>query len=262
MNNKVECLPRPVAVVTGTSRDVGEYICYRFAKAGWDILGLYKNPQHDQDQIAIIEKVTRFGAKMRAIRADLLDPSIPNLLKSELEQNFGGKGRTLILNAAGGYRKSIAEAEEINVTAQERLLTGLLDNLIPGAVVVFNTSYPSHRYHLASPEEIEELGDYNPVAQTKNAEEMILRSRIPELEDRSIRLAIVVGNGLEGTFVSRVLKRRKSELVDQWLNLTGKGYFPTAEDMADADIRVVLGNYPSGHTEYVGISKEYQLYPS
>lgn len=255
-----ETMDRKVAIVTGTSRDVGEHTSYGFAIAGWNVLGLYRNPQHDQDQADIIGKVASLGAKMRAIRADLLDQGTPNRLRRELEEHFGGKVHALVLNAAGGYRKPIEEAQRINVDAQQRLLDGLFDNLVPGAVVVFNTSYPSHRYHLATPEEIEQLGDYNPVAQTKNAEELILRSRIPEFEGRGIRLTIVVGNGLEGTFVGRVLKRKHVDLVDQWLGLTEEGHFPTVEDMAKAVVKVVKGDFPSGHTEYVGIKKEYRLY--
>lgn len=253
---------RKVAVVTGTSRDVGRHIALGLAKANWDILGLYRNPQHDRDQAGIIEVVSSFGVRMRAIRADLLEPATPNLVKNELREYFNGKAHALILNTAGGYKQSMEVAREINVVAQQRTVNTLIDDLVPGTVVVFNTSYPSHVYHKTTPEGREQLGDYNPVAQTKNEFEAILRSRIPELEVRGIRLAIVVGNGLEDTFVGRVLQRKNRDLVGQWLGLTEEGHFPTAEDMAKAVVEVVTGNYLSGYTAYVGIKRECQLYPA
>lgn len=262
MHSTVENLPRPIAVVTGTSRDVGKYIALNFAEGGWDIQGIYRNSKHDRRQQDIIDQTSCFNVKMKALRADLLHIDTPDQLRDALRENFNRKAHALILNAAGGYKKPIEEAEEINVSAQQRLLYGLIDDLVPGAVIVFNTSYPSHRYHIMSLEDREQLEGYNPVAQTKNKFEVSLRSRIPELEARGIRLAIVVGNGLEDTFVGRVLQRRNKALIDQWLNLTEEGHFPTAEDMAKAVIEVVTGNYLSGYTAYVGIKRECQLYPA
>lgn len=250
---------RKTAIITGTSRDLGEYVALGLAQAGWDILGLYRNPQHDLDQAAIVKKVQAYKAKMVTIRADIIDKDTPNLIVAKLNEAFKGKAQALILNASGGYGKSLEEARKINVISQVRLIDKLLDNLIVSSVVVYNTSDPSHRFNMLS-RTAGGSGEYNPVAQTKNEIEIILRARIPEFMERGIRLAVVVGNALDGSFVSRVLKRKDSQLVHEWQDFAEEGYFPTIMDMAVADLKIIRGNYPSGHTEYVGIKPEYQLF--
>lgn len=244
-----------VAVVTGTSRDVGEYVCYGFAQAGWDILGLYRNPQHNEDQASIIKRVKDYKVKMRAIRADLLDPNTPDLLLQELQENFGGRINALVLSASVGLGISVEEARKVNVEANLRLVDKLSGNLVEGGIVVYATSEPAHEYHLLENPE-EQLGDYYSVARTKNEAEQILRAR------RDLRTGFVIGNGLEGTFVTRVLKRRAKDIVGQWQEKAESGQFPLAMEMASAIVNVARGNCPSGHTEYVGVDLQYQLYPA
>lgn len=254
---------RPVAIITGTSRDVGEYISYGLAQAGWDILGLYRNPQHDEDQAGIVGRIRAdFKTRMVTLRADLIEDDTPNLIAAKLDEAFGGRAHALILNAAGGFNNPLEEAREINVYRQLRLMDSLIGNLAPNSIIVNNTSFPAHKFHMLGDQDIELMGNYQSVAQTKNEAELILRDRIPELSKRGIRLAVVVGNGLDGTFVTRILKRSNPEFVSQMLTFTEGGFFPTILDMAAAVVRVVRGNYPSGYTEYVGIKPEYQLYPS
>lgn len=252
---------KKVAVITGTSGDVGEYTAYGLAQAGWDILGVYRNPQHDEDQADVVRRVQGYKVRMVAVRADLLSDQTPDLIAAQVKENFGGRINALVLNAAGGYKASVEEARQINVTGQLRLAGQLLDNLTPGSVIVYNNSYPAHRFGMLQEEDAKLLGDYYPVARTKYEAESILRSRILEFTERGIRLALVVGNGLDGTFVTKVLKRKNQAFVSQMLGFSEGGYFPTVMDMATAVGRVVRGDYPSGHTEYVGIKPEYQLYP-
>lgn len=249
---------RPVAIVTGTSRDVGKYAAFGLAQAGYDILGVYRNPQHDADQVAVIQEVRNSKARMVAVRADLLDKGTPDLIAERLNEDFGGRANVFIDNAAGGYGLTIAEARAINVDAPQRLVDRLWGSLAPDAVIVYNTSVPAHLFHTLRDSERELLGDYLPVAQTKNERERMLRS---EFSRGGQRLAVVVGNGLDGSFVTRLLKGKNKAFVSQMLDVSEEGYFPTVMDMAAADVRVIRGNYPTGHTEYVGIAPQYQLYP-
>lgn len=249
-------------VVTGSSRDVGKFATLALGQAGYNILGLYKNPQHERDQAAIVKEVKGYKVNMEAVNADLLDPETPGLIIASLKENFGGKAHALLLNASGGYGKSLEEAREINVFSQLRLVDALLDYLADGSAIVFNTSDPSHRFHTLDEARVGGSGEYNKVAKTKNEMEAILRKRIPEFALRGIRVAIVDGNGLDGSFVSRVLKKKEGGLVEEWQVLSEDGNFPTMMEMAVADLKVIRGNYLSGHTEYVGIAPEYHLYPS
>ena len=226
-----------MAVVTGTSRDVGKYVALGLGQAGWSILGLYRNPQHESDQEGIIRRVRAFkgGVKMSVLGAKLLDENTPDLIE---------------------------EAREINVFAQLRLVDKLIDNLAVGGKIVYLNSYPAHRFGLSQEFKRELLGDYINTAQSHFEGEQALRSRIPEFTERDIRLAIVVGNGLDGTFVTRLLKLGNKEFVSQMLSFSELGYFPTVMDMATSVVKVIRGNYPTGRTEYVGLARRYQLYPS
>lgn len=262
MSTPDNALEKKVAVVTGTSRDVGEFTAYDLGQAGWDILGIYRNPQHGEDQAGVVRRVQGYKVRMSVLRADLLDGQTPDLIAALVNENFNGRINALVLNAAGGYKASVEEARQINVTRQLRLVDKLLQNLTSGSVIVYNNSYPAHRFGILQQAEVELLGDYLPVAKTKYEAESILRSRIPEFTARGIRLALVVGNGLDGTFVTRVLKRKNQAFVSQMLGFSEEGYFPTVMDMAAAVGRVVRGNYHSGHTEYVGIKPEYHLHPA
>lgn len=254
---------RPVAVVTGTSRDLGKYTAIALGQSGHDILGLYRNPDHDDDQKAVIQEVkSNKGPRMVAIRADLLNEGTPGLMVAELREKFGRRANALIVSTAGGYGGSLEVAREINVFAQSRLMDAFVGNITEGGVVVYNTSYPAHRFGIMTDSQKQLLGDYASVAQSHWEGEQLFRSRIPELAERDIRLAIVVGNGLEGTFVTRALKRSNREFTEQMRLLSEEGFLPTAMEMAVADVKMVRGNFPTGHTEYVGIAPEHQLYPS
>ncbi len=252
---------RKLAVVTGTSRDVGEFVAYGFAQASWDVLGLYRNPQHDSDQAEIIKKVRGYKVRMSAVREDLLDPSAPDLLLDSVKEIFGSRVDALVLSAATGFGRQIEEAREFNVGANMRLVDKFVESMTPGGVIVYVTSDPSHRYQSYANPEVE-LGPYNSVAQSKFEAETVLRSRQPEFGERGLRLAVVVGNALEGTFVTRVLKGpRYRAVTENWHEISG-GEFPTNMDMASAIVRAARGKYPTGHTEYVGVIPRYQLYPT
>lgn len=249
---------RPVAIVTGTSRDLGKYISYGLAQAGYNILGCYRNLQHADDQAAVIQEVKNNKGRMVAVRADLLDKDTPDLIAERLNKDFGGRVNVFIDNAAGGYGQTIEEARAINVDAPRRLLDRLRGSLTSDAVIVYNTSVPAHLFHTMQDNERGLLGDYLSVAQTKNEREGMLRS---EFNRGGQRLAVVVGNGLDGSFVTRLLKGKNKAFVSQMMDVSEEGYFPTVMDMAVSVVKVVRGNYPTGHTEYVGIAPQHQLYP-
>lgn len=262
----------PVAVITGTTRDVGRFTAYGLAQARWNIIGLYRNPEHDEDQAAIVREIKHdYKVNMFAGRADLLDPATPDLVVDVVDKFYGGKINALVLNAAGGFsrakdeasiQRAIEDARKINVDAQLRLVDRLLGKFSDGGVIVFNNSDAGHRIHRMGAEEKAVLEGYLPVAQTKNELEEHLTSRIPELAERGVRVAVAVGNALEGTFVAKVLRMTHKNLVSTWQNYTEENYFPTTMDMATAVVRCVRNNdLPSGHREYVGIRPELQLYP-
>ena len=175
---------------------------------------------------------------MVAVEADLLDEGTPDLILARLNEDFGGKVNVFIDNAAGGYGQTIDQARAMNVIASQRLLDKLRGNFTPDAVSVFNTSVPAHLYQTLQEKERRLLGDYDSVAQSKNEREINLRSVFAA---GSQRLAVVVGNGLEGSLVTRLLRRGNKAFVGQMLDISEEGYFPTMMDMANAVVRECCG---------------------
>lgn len=250
---------RKIAVIPGTSRDVGAFTAICLGQAGYDIIGLYRNSDHKQDQQEIINIVKRSRARMDVIQADLTDPHTPDLVADVLD---GRKIHALVFNAAGGYGKTREEAEEINVWAPVRLLDRLLGNFADGGVLVYPNSEAGHRYHLMDESERALLGAYEVVAESKNKSEQNFRSKIPELEKMGIRYRVVVANALKGTFVERVLRGSHPHLVNNWQGITPEGLFPTAIDMASVIGKVVRRvDLPSGYTEYLGVRPDFWVYP-
>lgn len=241
---------RKIAVIPGTSRDVGAFTAICLAQAGFDIVGLYRNPDHEQDQQEIINIVKRSRARMDVVQADLVDLRTPGLIADKLD---GRKIHALVCNAAGGYGNTLGAAREINIWAQVRLVNRLLGNFADGGVLIYPNSEAGHRYHLMGEFERESLGAYRVVAQSKNESEHYFRSEIPKLERMGISYRVVVANALKGTFVERVLRRSHPHLVNNWQEITPEGLFPTATDMASVIGKVVRGHFPSGHTEYLGV---------
>lgn len=272
----VERAPRKLVAITGTSRDVGKFAAYGFAQAGYDLIGGFRNPKHLDSHNALIAEIKDdYKVRMDFVQGDISDEATREGYAQKVEE-FGDGLDVLVLNAAGGYRRRLLElspaqieaqfeeARKINVDAQLSLLHKLSGFMNPGGVVIYETSDPAHRAHLLGSEREElmrVLGDYATVAESKNRSERLLRSMIPELSAEQLRLAIVVGNGLDGSFVTKALKRSDKETTDQWLSRTEQGHFPIVMQMSVGIVEIARTNYPSGYTEYVGLSLKNQLYP-
>ena len=227
------------------------------------------------------EKVIKLGGiadtykvGVSAVEGDLLEQATADAILAQVLQL--GKGiDALTLVAAGGYKRNIAGASaeefaaqmaasrEINIQAQLRLFQTLRPHMNPGSVLIYLTSDPAHRAHLLVPEgkdPIPVLGDYSTVAIPKNEAEQKWRDMIPELEADGIRVNIGVGNGLDGSFVTRALKRSNPKVTEEWLAQTPRGYFPILMEMSVGTVDMSRGNHPSGYTEYYGINEDNRLY--
>ncbi len=266
---------RPLAVMTGTSRDVGEFAAYGLAQAGFDIIGGFRNPSHLDDQLAIASRIRKeYKVKMDFVLGDVIDPATRDQFADKVVE-MGGRIDLLVLSSAGGYKRRLAEktpeeiagsfeeSRQINVYAQIGLLDRMKQFMKPGSAVVYLTSDPAHRAHNLVSEgqnPIDVLGDYAGVAIPKNEGEATIRKLVPELGEQGINAYFLVGNALEGSFVTRNLKRSNPETVAQWQGVTERGHFPVVLNMAADLVDLARGNYPSGYTKYTGVASQYHLY--
>src|SRR5439155_17976940 len=133
----------------------------------------------------------------------------------------------------------------INRDAPLALLSAARRLMPSGAVVVHVTSHLAHLYG-----QIEQIPEYEPVAESKHAGEEALRSLIPELAASGLRLAVVSGDLIEDTIVPQLMDRRHPGLIAS--RRAEVGTLPTTNQMADAIVRAAVEAWPSGQTLFVG----------
>jgi NAD(P)-dependent dehydrogenase (short-subunit alcohol dehydrogenase family) len=106
---------------------------------------------------------------------------------------------------------------QLNLTAQERLVSLALPLMPKGGRVVFVTSHLAHFYG-----EKPVYAAYEPVAASKKAGEEALRARIPELAEKGISLVVVSGDLIEGTITPKLMERSNRGL---YRNAAATGWF-------------------------------------
>jgi 3-oxoacyl-[acyl-carrier protein] reductase len=148
----------------------------------------------------------------------------------------------LVLNASGGLEKGkpTSYAMELNLTAQVRTFEAALPLMPPGGCVVFVTSHLAHFYGRKPV-----YAAYEGIAASKKAGEDALRSRLPELAARGVRLAIVSGDMIEGTITPKLLERTQRGLIE--MRREQAGALPTVREFADAIVDAAADAHrPSG----------------
>jgi NAD(P)-dependent dehydrogenase (short-subunit alcohol dehydrogenase family) len=134
---------------------------------------------------------------------------------------------------------------KINRDAQMNLVAMALPLLSPEGTVVLVTSHWAHLYG-----RIPQLPAYEPVARSKNAGEMALRSLLVS-HASAVRLIVVTGDLVDGTVTPKLLERVSRGLADR--RRSEMGALPTVEDMAAAIVSAAFDKeLESGHTVVVG----------
>jgi NAD(P)-dependent dehydrogenase (short-subunit alcohol dehydrogenase family) len=200
---------RRTAVITGGSRGIGAATARELAGREFDIAFTYRNKVARADEVAA--EVERAGGSALAVQADITDPDALGAFAASVRA-WRSPIDLLVLNASGGLERDLVAADadyamRINNDAQIATLDALLPGLASGATVVHVTSHWAHLYST-----VEQLPDYEPVARSKHAGEMALRSRIAGLAGGRLRLLVVSGDLVEGTITARLLERRSRGL--------------------------------------------------
>lgn len=249
-----------VAVITGNRRGIGAAISVTLAEAGANIAGNYvdagdsklaqnKQTRSDQlgrtlDSLGVLHSFTPADITVAADRRRLVIAA----LDLDTIHPKGEKGIDfLILNAAGGLEQGKPDnwPDIINNQAQVGLVREALSFIREGGVVMYITSLWAHRFG-----EVKMLAGYGEVARSKNEGEKNLRAMMPQLDERNIRLLITCGVLVEGTSAFALFKKFNQEQMEALRKILGE--FPNTEDMAASVRGLILSNWPSGTTFYVG----------
>jgi len=243
------------AVITGSSRGIGAAIAKSLAMAGVNIVGNHVDPSPGKirRQEKVNEEIQLYGVQAASVLADITEPEGRQaLLQAAIMPEGATEPRNidyLILNAAGGLEEGKPEgwAEKINIEAQLALVEQFLPYMNRGGKIIYLTSLWAHRYG-----EVKQLPGYEPVARTKNAAERLLRERIPQLNERGISLGVLSGHVVRGTAAHTLFRRGDRERLAQIEQTAAGRVFPEASDMGTAALDMILSNFESGYTKYVG----------
>ncbi len=239
---------RPVALITGGSRGVGAAAARALAARGYDIVLTYRNKAARAGEVAA--DISQRGRRALAIQSNITLMQDQDQLFATLKQWAGGL-QVLVLNASGGLERDLLAADpeypmHINRDAQLALLERALPLMPSGSTIVFVTSHWAHLYG-----QVEQLPNYEPIAESKHAGEQALRARQAALAERGIRLLVVTGDLIEGTITPRLLERKAPGLAAGRQSQLGR--LPTAEDMGEAIAAAATDpTLPSGHTIVIG----------
>jgi 3-oxoacyl-[acyl-carrier protein] reductase len=233
------------ALVTGASRGIGAAVALSMAEEGADLVINFRSKGSRAEVLS--EKIQALGRRALLAQADLTDPGEVRGMIQAIEKAFGSLN-ILVLNASGGLEKDrpASYAMELNLTAQVRTFEATLPLMPRDGCVVFVTSHLAHFYGKKPV-----YAAYEGIAASKKAGEDALRSRLPELAARGIRLAVVSGDMIEGTITPKLLERTQHGLIETRRGQAGA--LPTISEFAAAIVDAAADETrPSGDTAFVG----------
>jgi 3-oxoacyl-[acyl-carrier protein] reductase len=241
----MKSLKEKVALITGGSRGIGAAVAQKLAEQGADVVLNYRSKVARAEDVA--KAIEALGQRALLVKADITDEEETKRMFTSVRATFQHLD-VLVLNASGGLEKDKAAdyATQLNLTAQVRLLEQALPLMVQGGRIIFITSHLAHFYGKKAVYEY-----YESVAASKKAGEDALRSRIPELSAKGIRLIVVSGDLIEGTITPKLMNRNTPGLIEARRNEAGS--LPTVDEFADAIVNAVKDkSLRTGATVFVG----------
>jgi NAD(P)-dependent dehydrogenase (short-subunit alcohol dehydrogenase family) len=233
------------ALVTGASRGIGAAVALSMAQEGADLVINFRSKGSRAEEIAA--QIQALGRRALLAQADLTESGPVRDMALAVKKTFVHLD-ILVLNASGGLEKDkpACYAMELNLTAQIRTFEAALPLMPRGGCVVFVTSHLAHFYGRKPV-----YAAYEGIAASKKAGEEALRSRLPELAARGVRLAIVSGDMIEGTITPKLLERTQRGLIETRRGQAGT--LPTVQEFAAAIVDAAAdATRPSGDIAFVG----------
>lgn len=246
VENREKPLDGKVALITGSSRDIGAEIAGALAIEGVNIIGNYRKKQkRATDTQAILSSL---GVKSEMVQADITSKNDRDKLGQVLQDSFGGTLDFLVLNASG-------ETTDINVTAANALIDQFLPLMPRGSTIVHMQSVPGH----FAPQ-LDDLHNtpefYRPIAKAKYAGEQSIRSRMKEFGKKGINFVVICPPEVSDTSNMRVFARYDPDISKKHAeisNLLGLPATVTKEQVGKRIAELLKRkDLPMGHIELFG----------
>ncbi|MDH5830851.1 SDR family oxidoreductase [Luteimonas sp. M1R5S18] len=216
--------PRPVALVTGSSRGIGAAIAQRLAADGHAVVLNYAGGREDADQV--LARIADAGGEAIALKADVADPAAVRRMFDAAEARFGGID-VLVNNAGVMQLAPLSDTEDdvfdrmlaINLKGSFNAMREAARRLRDGGrIVSLSTSVVGLK-----------LETYGAYAATKAAIETLTAILAKELRGRSITVN-AVAPGPTGTAL--FLDGKSPELIERMAKMTPLERLGTPDDIA------------------------------
>lgn len=245
--NRERSLTGKVALITGSSRDIGAEIAKALAIEGVNIVGNYRNKKKRADKVQ--ETLQSFGVTSEFVQADITNADDRKKLKETAQNLFGGKLDILVLNASGSSR-------DINVTAANSLVDEFLPIMPIGSIIVLMQSVPGHfEPQLNELNIIPEF--YRPIAKAKYEGEESLRFRLEEFKENGISFIVVCPPEVSDTANMKVFKRYDPLISNTNEKISGMLGLPSAVTKEQVGKKVAellkRKDLPMGYVEFFGL---------
>ncbi|NMP21108.1 SDR family oxidoreductase [Sulfobacillus harzensis] len=220
------------ALVTGSSRGIGQAAVMAFAREGADVVVHYRR-QRDQAE-ATAEAVRRLGRQALVIQAELEEPEEVGRLFDTIGESWGGLD-IFMANAAASAFKPLLELKPHHLERTYRLLVDNFILSVQRAVPLMEGR--SGRIITVSGHGVQfTLPRYGNIASAKAAVESLTRYLASELGPRQITVN-AIAPGVVGTESERFYMGDKLQQFDQaCIRATPLGRVGTPEEIADVAV--------------------------
>ncbi len=235
-----------VALITGSSRDIGAEIAIALAGKGVNIVGNYREKQKRANDVQGI--LNSFGVKSEFVQADITIENDRKKLYETVKNSFGGKLDCLVLNASG-------KSTDVNVTAANALIDKFLPFMPIGSTIVLMQSIPGHFETqldglYVNPE------FYRPIAKAKHAGEQSIRSRMKEFKEKGVNFIVICPPEVSDTSNMKVFTRYDpliSKKFTEISNMLGLPITVTKKQVGEKIAELLKRkDLPMGYVEFFG----------
>lgn len=237
-----------VAVVTGTSRGIGNATALSLARAGASVVGNFVSESSAKKQDKLAAEIQGFGGNFVSVQADITTHEGRSaLFTAALEAPFANGGvDVLVLNAAGGFEndKPYGYADLVNHQSQLALVDDYQSLMNRGSEVVFLTSHWAHGYG-----QVRMLPFYREVARTKHNAEQDLLARVGRMAAYGARLSRISAPLVKETGAHSIfehLSAKKLQALERKM-----GGFPDKGEVGDEVVAFTLDPHESGDIYFV-----------
>ncbi|MGH9036010.1 MAG: SDR family oxidoreductase [Acidimicrobiia bacterium] len=180
--------PRPVALVTGSSRGIGRATALTLARAGHDVVVHYRREAEAAE--AVGKEVEASGVSALVVAADLQDAQAPGQLLAAVEERFG-RLDVMVANAASSVFKPMLDIEPRHLDLTFRTVVQSFLLLAQGAVPLM-AGRPGTMVAVSGIDTVWVLDNHGLLAAAKAALEQLVKYLAVELGPRDIAVSGVM----------------------------------------------------------------------